>query len=197
MITVARAKRLLAVGLAVLLAVVAAAVLAQAVRAVVTAGTGADPSTALNEVPAIPDDLDVAVTWRGDPTDLGRPIEPATRRSVETALVRGLAQLDLAQRTGETGGLGTWFSGPALDRARRAPGGEGPTTWTAHRLEADFYSDDGSILTLTTDADLVRELPDATAWSTRETYRITVLLEDGNWRIRHLERVAVAPLTDA
>ena len=197
MITVARAKRLLALGLAVLLAVVAASVLAQAVRVVVTAGTGADPSTALNEVPAIPDELDVAVTWRDDPADLGRAIEPATREAVETALVRGLAQLDLAQRTGETGGLGTWFSGSALDRAHRAPGGEGATTWTAHRVAAEFYSDDGSILTLTTEADLIRELPDATDWPTRETYRITLLLEDGNWRIRHLERVAVVPLTGA
>ncbi len=191
MIATTRAKRWLAVALLSLGALVAVVGIAQAALLVVQAGTGADPADAFNRTQAVPEDLGVAVTWAPDPGDLGRALEPRTRQQVASAIAQGWAELDLAQRTGNSDGAVDWFTGRALDQVRAT--GRGGIEQRSHRLRAEFYSDDGTVLTLVDRAVVARSVPGGEPLELVETHRVSLLLQDGNWRIHGLERVAAAP----
>lgn len=191
MIATARVKRWLAVTLLSLGALGALLGLAQATRLVVRAGTGADPADAFNRTDAVPDELGVAVAWGPDPRDLGRPLEPRTRDQIAAAIAQGWAELDLAQRTGNRDGVEDWFTGGALDQVRGADGGG--VEQRSHRLRAEFYSDDGTVVTVHDRVALVRAVPGGEPLELTETFRVSLLLQDGNWRISGFERVAVGP----
>ncbi len=160
--------------------------------------TGADPASALNEDPLLPDDREVEVVWRPDAADTGRAMEPATRRLIERDHVRAWRQLGLSHEAGEAIALDTYFTGPGLDGVSEAveAGALAALDVHAHDLHLRTYSADGQIIayedrvlatrTVRTPSGLVAE-------TTLDTYDVVAVLEDGTWRIRHLVRTASEP----
>jgi hypothetical protein len=62
-----------------------------------------------------------------------------------------------------------------------------------HELRLRFYSEDGQVIGLVAESDLLRSerIGEATtSWIGRESFDAVLVLEDGNWRIRHLVRRA-------
>ncbi len=170
--------------------------------------TGADPAAALHIVPNVPPDLHVRLSWRPDPPDTGRALDPMARKGVESSYLRAWLQLHLAAMKHENYGLKTYFSGPAL-AALEQPSNAG---WhidevdTAHQLELHFYSADGAIISFTDHGAWVSQLARAGAGLDAKSsaggdapafygdfvadYDIVMFLEDGNWRVRHWVRRA-------
>lgn len=161
---------------------------------VTRASTGADPSSALKEIPQIPDGLEDLVQWQADP-QLDRPVEPLTRRLVESSWVRAWAQLDIAQQTADPADLDTWFVGDihglAADLAAASDGAS--IEQLSHVLEVTFYSVDGSIMGLSAEAELVHQRDGWPSVQQRETFEVVFLLSDGNWRIKSLTRTGTSP----
>ena len=163
-------------------------------------GEGADPDRAFSATRNIPLALDVELVWSPDADDLVREIEPTTRESLGSMWIRADDALGRAAE-GETSGLDVWFVDAALDAARTrfvqipeggTPDVESTTVASAirHRLRVDFYSLDGQVVVLSVETVRVRSF--AAAEDTVEVVEIVeaiAVLSDGNWRIRHVERV--------
>jgi hypothetical protein len=167
---------------------------------------GADPASALNIVPNVPPDLYVRMLWRESRGDIGRQIEPFTRSQIEASYLRAWLQWNFSYLKREPYGLKTYFAGPALaaagDAVRQATaqGLRVDQIDTAHELELQFYSADGAIAAFTDHdalvAQLIRDPSGAVVYAgeTRADYDVVMLLEDGNWRIRHwVRRTASSP----
>jgi hypothetical protein len=195
MTTTAAAKQKYALALLAVGGLVAVALMAQAGRVLVRTGTGADPADAFNELPALADDLGVPVRWVPDPIDVGRPIEPRTREEIGLTIAQGWSVIDLAPSARSSEAVTVWFTGPAAVEVAR--GGEGGVQQVGHELRAEFYSDDGTVLTLVDRVSVDRITPDGFELPMMETHRVTLLLTDGNWRINNLERVAVEALPES
>ncbi|MBP1464904.1 cellulase family glycosylhydrolase [Candidatus Chloroploca sp. M-50] len=166
---------------------------------------GAEPASALNIVPNVPPDLHVALSWDADGDDIGRPIEAFTRSQVEATYLRAWLQWNLSYMKGEPHGLTTYFTGPARSeisaavRRATADGLRIAQTNTAHRLQLHFYSADGTVVAFTDHdvpiAQVIRAQSGTilSVGATRADYDVVMLLEDGEWRIRHLVRRAATP----
>ncbi len=161
---------------------------------------GADPASALNIVPNKPPDLEVALAWLPDDPDTGREMEPLTRVEIESAYLRAWLQWNISYLRGEAYGLETYFVGPALEAveasidAMHAQGWSLQQTDLEHHLHLHFYSADGSIVSFTARDVLVAQvlrsegtIPVVTE-VTRADYEVVMMLEDGNWRVRHWVR---------
>lgn len=167
---------------------------------------GADPASALNIVPNIPPDLAVKRDWLPDDADTGRKLEPFTRTQIEGAYLRAWLQWNLSLLRGEPYGLKTYFVGPALASVSNSISDAKTHGWrvaqadTMHQLRLHFYSADGSIVAFTDQnalvAQLIRDAAGDVVFTgdTRSTYAVVMLLEDGNWRVRHLVRTEGADL---
>jgi hypothetical protein len=163
---------------------------------------GADPALALNIVPNKPPDLFVRLTWQADPPDTGRKVEPFTRTEIETAYLRAWLQWNISFGKNAPYGLKTYFSGPALAalseniQATAAKGWKILQADTSHDLQINFYASDGSIVSFTDHQALVtRMIQDSSgaivqAGEDAATYDVVMMLEDGNWRIRHWLRTS-------
>ena len=166
---------------------------------------GADPASALNIEPNKPLDWPIDLTWQPDSNPSGRNLEPFIRDQVEAAYIRAWLQWHFSYTKGEPFGLGTYFSGPALDAIEASvntASTQGLTidqADTRHELELTFYSADGSIVAFTDHhAQVVRIATDAEgrvvfSAETSATYDIVMLLDDGRWRIRHWLRTGEVP----
>lgn len=171
---------------------------------------GADPASALNIVPNVPPDLKVELTWLPDDADTGRQLEPYTRTQIESAYLRGWLQWNISYLKGEETGVATYFAGPALEAIRESITATHQQGWSMaqtdleHHLKLHMYSADGSIVSFTAHDVLVAQIMrDASGKPiftgvTRADYDVVMLLEDGNWRVRHwvrssAELVEVAP----
>lgn len=187
-----------AAAIAVLL-LVAFLVLVRGSDALVDARSGADPATALNEVPDIPEEVDTRTTWRPDEPDTGREMEPATRDRLGAALTRAWLQLAISHAAGTDVDLATSFSDTALDGVREAvaTGDVLALDVHAHGLTLRLYSADGVIVSLTDEVTLTRTVrrDDGTTEALRsvDTYDVVLFLDDGNWRVQHLVRRASEP----
>jgi hypothetical protein len=148
--------------------------------------------------PAVEERPDQLV-WLPDAADIGRSMEPYTRRQLEEAYLQAWQSLENAWLQRSPDGLGTWFAGPQLDAVTSALGSAPPEhaftlTTTGHRLELTFYSADGSIVGLRDRGAEVRTTlhgKDGTPIATIERvdrYVVVLFLEDGNWRVRHWQR---------
>ncbi len=161
---------------------------------------GADPSSALNIVPNVPPDLGVGLDWQADDADTGRVIEPATRTEIESSYLRAWLQWNLSLAKGAPYGLKTYFAGPALAAVTNDVQAVATKGWqvgqvdTEHTLQLHFYSADGSIISFTDQRAVVVHIirdKTGTVLLTQESeaqYQVVMLLEDGNWRVRHWER---------
>ena len=161
---------------------------------------GADPAQALNIVPNVPPDWHSAVNWLPDDPDTGREMEPFTRTQIESAYQRAWLQWHLSYLRGEPYGLKTYFTGPAFAGVSdavanlTASGYRLEQTDTEHTLKLHFYSADGSIVSFTdyaartaqivfgADENVILRNDDVAS------YEVVMLLEDGNWRVRHWRR---------
>lgn len=167
---------------------------------------GADPASALHIVPNVPPDLQVALAWLPDDADTGRQMEPLTRAQIESAYLRAWFQWNISYLRGEPYGLETYFVGPALAAAdeavlaARQQGFSLAQTDLSHQLQLHFYAADGSIVSLTAHdvlvAQIIRDAAGAPIFSgvTQADYAVVMMLEDGNWRVRHWVRRRAVPL---
>lgn len=176
-------KRRLAIVAVLLAALAVFAALIVGSGAVRETESGASPDDAFSATQAIPDILGVDVSWLPDAEGLVRRIEPTTREQLTATWLRGL---DAVARSidGDATGLDVWFVDAALDQASaRAELSSSTSTvaerWTSHEMHVDFYSLDGQIAVISaTSVGLVSV-----------EHEVILVLADGNWRIRHLERV--------
>lgn len=205
-----RLKLLIWAGLVALLPVLLFAGLRLAGYVISTANEGANPETALNIVPNVPPDLDASVTWLQDAADTGRRMEPQTRTLVESAYLRAWLQWNLSYAKGEPFGLETYFTGPALAEVTKSverSAGDGlrvEQADTTHVLQLHLYSADGSIVSFTdTRAVVGQVIHDSTGapayvGETWATYDVVMLLQDGNWAVRHWLRTGdITPAINA
>jgi len=183
-------KKMLGVALVVVAATLAATLLVGSGTVWRAFVSGADPADALTVAPAVPEDLGDLVTWGAD-GPIVRPVEPQTRLLVESTLVRGWHQVDVALRSGDRSGIETWFLGPIVDRI--AADTTVPTTATqaGHHATVTFYSLDGSVMGLDVVSELDREDQQGLVLRNEERYEVVMRLSDGNWRIQHLRRTAI------
>lgn len=169
---------------------------------VVYVGTGADPAAALQVIPVVPGDTDKRVKWQDDAPAMRalRTMEPPIREQIAGSYLRAWAQWNISYNLRRPYGLATYFSGPALQVATEAVTSTVESGWRIkqsdlhHTLQLSFYSDDGSIVAFSDqEARVIQSLtpPESGAASIVETnsvYDVLMLLEDGNWRVRHLVR---------
>jgi hypothetical protein len=174
-------------------------------RLVLYFNSGADPASALNLIPEVPADLDERLRWLPDHPDAAqhRPMEEPTRQQISDAYLRAWAQLGISYELGRPYGLKTYFTGQALDAVTATLTETAAAGWHAsrsnlrHELQLTFYSDDGSIVSLTDHNLVVQHLrqPQARVDQVVESsgfYQALLLLEDGNWRIRLWKRLGDA-----
>jgi hypothetical protein len=146
------------------------------------------------------------VSWQPDAADTGRPLEDATRRAIEADYARAWVEWNLAYRNRTTGGLATYFTGPALDaiessvRDALQAGGEILQTDTGHSLALHLYSADGTIVSFTdTRAEITQIALDSTgrqllSSASLATYDVVMMLVDGNWRVQNWVRTVATPI---
>jgi len=194
---VSRAKRIIAIVLAVGAGVALTATLLIVGLVVLNSGSGADPATAFSEIPVVPENLEDLVTWLPD-QELVREVEPNTRAFVESAWVSGWERIDTAERTNDRELIDTWFMPTAASHVAVAnpsagdlPDRPAAVRQLGHTFEANFYSLDGSVLGLTVTSDLERRFDDGPALRSSHTFDVVMLLSDGNWRIQHATLVDV------
>lgn len=188
--------------LAVFLMAVSLLAVAQIGRLLAAFQEGADPASALNIEPNKPLDWPIDLTWRADSNPSGRDLEPLVREQIEAAYIRAWLQWHFSYTRGDPFGLGTYFTGPALEAIEASvttAAAQGLTldqVDTRHELELTFYSADGSVAALTDHhAQVMRIATDAEgevifSAETNATYDIVMLLDDGRWRIRHWLRTS-------
>ena len=158
---------------------------------------GADPASALNIVPNVPPDLFTKISWRPDPPEVGRAVEPFTRSQLQAAYQRAWLQWNLSYLKGEPYGLKTYFTGPALAAAGEAVRAAAEQRLkveqidTEHDLELQFYNAGGAVAAFTDHnalvAQVIRDASGAVVYAgeTRADYDVVMLLEDGVWHVRH------------
>ena len=193
MISRVRAKQLAAQVLLIVGVLLAGSALVIAARVTLRTSTGAQTSSALHEVAAVPQYAGQLISWLPDHWVGGRQLEPDTRVMVEAAYIRAWGALGHFESTGDGAPLLDTFSGPAQLTALAMPRDAGGATWDiGHRVQLDFYALDGATVAFhDTDAAIVRTVDTAAGEAvllSHETYDVVMVLEDGYWRIRQLRR---------
>ena len=194
---IGRVKQMLAV-VAVLTATLAGlVVLRQAALTVLRSSSGADPASTFHDAPTAPADLRAVLHWLPDQTSEGRPMEPDTRDAITDAYAQAWSALDRAGRGDRSSPLDTYLTGSAL-RLAQLETHDLPAPVSTHHVSHDlvltFYSDDGSVAALRVPKmTVVRTVGtgrDRTRLSSTESMKVVIVLQDGNWRVQLLERIA-------
>ncbi|MEM7537086.1 MAG: cellulase family glycosylhydrolase [Chloroflexota bacterium] len=174
---------------------------------------GADPAQALNIIPNVPPDLFVDIEWIDPETeqgaaegsaqqsnngrDTGRVLNRYNRERIESAYLRAWLQWNISYARQAPYGLGSYFTGPALDAVTDAietatkRGQRINQVDTKHSLKLHLYSADGTIVSFTDErAQVVRRIEDETGkviyvGETTERYEVVMVLHQGRWRVRH------------
>lgn len=137
----------------------------------------------------------------------GRPMEDANLAKIEQDYLDAWHVKNLALFTGEDAGIYDHYTESARAKVRDLIAYNNnqnihiSSTTLAHHISVDFYSADGTLVVLTdrnlTGVERIYSNDQfLTERSFRDDYRIILLLEDGFWRIRHFERLAVHPKTN-
>jgi hypothetical protein len=166
-------------------------------------GRGADPNVAFSPTENVPGALAADLAWLPDADDLVRVVEPNTRAQLGAMWLRADDALSRAA-SGDLIGLDVWFVDAALSNAMSRFDSDVDTEYEVsaplalgHRLRVDFYSLDGQIVVL--DIETIRPRPidgrveDGDAPT--ERFEAVVVLSDGNWRVRHVERLTAVDVT--
>lgn len=151
-------------------------------------------------------DLIEAVEWLPDPAGLPKEMPPLVREDITETWLRAWAQLLIlsdgqgpvgSSLEGEaTDGIAEYFDGSAAD-AMLAGADDWlglPVHQIGHDLRLNFYSDDGSVVSVTSvSSRFLRGQPvgDTIEWyDSDERYDVVFVLQNGNWRIHHWVRQA-------
>ncbi|WP_179333617.1 cellulase family glycosylhydrolase [Winogradskyella costae] len=167
--------------------------------------TGADRSKMLHtEVKQI-DQYLPEITWQ-PLTNEGRPMDAQTLTAIENDYLDGWFVRHVAYKTNTTIGIGDYYTESARQNLFNiiALNSENKTTVIGTTLEhhptLEFFSEDGQLAVLT-DNDVVeykRLFKDnqlITEITEKSSYKITLLLEDGFWRVRHMVKIKSEPYT--
>lgn len=187
-------KHVFKAGLAVVLALFASLLFIRGLGGLGTLlehfSTGADPADVLRRSPMWSDGSDTEPRWLPDLPQPARDLEPATRLAVTDGYMR--AWDDIAVGDADS----AYLTGPAV------AAGHGERTASehiAHTMQLEFYSADGQLLVLSDVVGVLRCLEPAggglVVGQGVEHYRVIMLLEDGNWRVRTLHRLDVSDST--
>lgn len=185
--------------LAATITIIGGALIAGAAHVAASSTTGADTSSALHQIAAVPADAAELVAWKPDAWGRERTLEPGTRALVAAAYIRAWAALGRYQTDGNTDELFDTFSGEARTAAEGIAH-TGPTaTWDVkHTLQLTFYALDGATIAFTDGgASILRTEgtgPGETVIMAHENYQAVMVLEDGYWRIRQLRRGSASGL---
>lgn len=168
------------------------------------ASKGADPIAAFHPAMTPVGDIEAVVTWLPDaPT--GRPMEPSTRVEITRSYAAAWATLDRAAQGDPAAPIEAYFSGSAVlvaSDARLAGESsavdspavvvESVTRHLRHRLRLTSYSDDGSIVGVDVEEMVTERFIDPAGSPvvdrSVDRMRLVMVLEDGRWRVRLMER---------
>jgi hypothetical protein len=160
-------------------------------------GRGADPNVAFSPTENVPGALAAGVAWLPDADDLVRVVEPTTRAQLGAMWLRADDALSRAA-AGDLTGLDVWFVDAALSNATSRFETDLDTENVVsaplalgHRLRIDFYSLDGQVVVLGIETIRPRPIDGRVDGGDAPTERLeaVVVLSDGNWRVRHVERL--------
>ena len=135
------------------------------------------------------------IEWLDDKPGLVREVSPQAREQAAQAWI-GAWEAKAMRASGEdaTDLVETYFSG-VIAAESETPQDPFVLRQLSHHLQINFVSADGQIigLTATDSQSLVGHQTDASeAWEERnETYDAVLILEDGNWRVRHMVRTDI------
>ena len=129
----------------------------------------------------------------------GRPMDQQTLKTIEDDYLDAWFVKHIAYKTNSTEGIDDYYTKSARANiynivslnSKNATTIE--STTLKHNLTLEFFSEDGQLVVLT-DRDVIeykRLFSDETLISEvneKSTYKITLLLEDGFWRVRHIVR---------
>jgi hypothetical protein len=184
--TMSRVKRWVALIALTIVVVALLAALGAISFAVRSTGEGADPDSAFSATEVVPEALAAKLSWQPDADGLVRVVEPATREQLASTWLRAHDALARAA-VGDPSGIEIWFTDAARDQAiaRFDDALEvAVDPVDAHVLRVEFYSLDGQVVVVTADESIRRA-----GATVEETFRAIIVLSDGNWRIRNIERV--------
>ncbi|MFT6765082.1 MAG: hypothetical protein ACJAXA_003763 [Candidatus Aldehydirespiratoraceae bacterium] len=163
-------------------------------------GRGADPNVAFSPTENVPGALAADVAWLPDADDLVRVVEPTTRARLGAVWLRADDALSRAA-SGDLIGLDVWFVDAALSNAMSRFESDLDTrhkvsapSAVGHRIRIDFYSLDGQIVVLDIETIRPRPIDGRVEYGDAPTERFeaVLVLSDGNWRVRHVERLTAA-----
>ena len=162
--------------------------------------SGADKANLFHEDVTKEDVSNATVTWV-DIINPGRPIEIPTKEKIERDYLESWYIRNKALTTGDALGIDDTFTQLAgknlleLLAFNREQGITMETINLSHQLHLDFYSADGQLVVMTdkevnTHTRVFKEGIFAMDTEEIASYKIVMLLEDGHWRVRHMEKVA-------
>jgi len=169
--------------------------------------TGADRSTMLHTEVKQVDQYLPQLTW-STLSNEGRPMDKQNLKAIENDYLDAWYVRHIAYMTNSTKGVDDFYTESARQNIHNiisvnlSNNTSVEATTLAHHPTLEFFSEDGQLAVLTdhdvieykrifNDGKLVAEINE------KSTYRATLLLEDGFWRIRHLVRIASAPYSIA
>lgn len=186
----------MAAALAAVLVVVSGVLVVVAANLVSPGSTGADTAAALHQVAIVPPNASELTGWLPDDWQRQRTIEPDTRTLVAAAYIRSWAAIGRYESDGDTNEIFDTFSGAARTSALGIARTGDSATWDLHHsLRLEFYALDGATVAFTdVGASVVRTVGSGdgeTVLLSRDTYSVVMVLEDGYWRVRQLQRATV------
>lgn len=163
--------------------------------------TGADSSKMLHLDVARTDYYLPDVTWVSIDNP-GRPMEAANQQKIEQDYLDAWYVKNLALENNNIDGIYDHYTETARKKVNAlieynaAQNISIQSTTLSHHITLDFYSADGTVAVLTDRQvtgleKIYKDQALVTQREFNEDYRIILLLEDGFWRVRHFEKLAV------
>lgn len=162
--------------------------------------SGGDREDLLKLAEVLPDEINPKINWLPDDANTGRPMEVFNRDIIAGGYVRALYQRDLSLFTGNYEGVKEYYTREARPKVFHQINLINEHKMSVERVELNhnlklhFYSADGQIVSFTDyKVQTLKRLNTAKnerILSTADTssYKVIMQLDDGYWRIKHLER---------
>ncbi|WP_341227100.1 cellulase family glycosylhydrolase [uncultured Arcticibacterium sp.] len=162
--------------------------------------SGGDREDLLKLAEVLPDEINPEINWLPDDANTGRPMEVFSRDIIAGGYVRALYQRDLSLFTGNSDGVKEYYTREARPKIFHQISLVNEKKMSVERVELNhniklhFYSADGQIVSFTDyEVHTLKRLntsKNKRILSTADTssYKVIMQLDDGYWRIKHLER---------